>query len=123
MTEYIHKPNRSSEYYFEEGCFILELLNKDTDPAVSVARARVRAGETTKRHRLIETVERYVMLEGNGLVEIGRHAKEAVAPGDIVHIPADTEQRITNTGNSDLVFLAICTPRFRPEAYIACDDD
>jgi mannose-6-phosphate isomerase-like protein (cupin superfamily) len=26
-------------------------------------------------------------------------------------------QRVTNTGEEDLVFLAICTPRFRPENY------
>jgi len=32
-------------------------------------------------------------------------------------IPPSVRQRITNVGDSDLVFLAICTPRFRPEAY------
>lgn len=35
----------------------------------------------------------------------------------MVVIPPDTDQRIANTGTSDLVFLAICTPRFREEAY------
>jgi mannose-6-phosphate isomerase-like protein (cupin superfamily) len=35
----------------------------------------------------------------------------------VVLIPAACPQRITNTGAGDLVFLAICTPRFTYEAY------
>ena len=27
------------------------------------------------------------------------------------------DQRITNTGEDDLIFLAICSPRFVPDAY------
>ena len=68
-------------------------------------------------HRLADTAERYVILEGRGRAEIGDLPPRAVAPGDIVLIPPGCRQRIANTGNGDLVFLAICTPRFRPEAY------
>jgi hypothetical protein len=32
-------------------------------------------------------------------------------------------QRITNVGNEDLIFLAICTPQFRDEAYEDIDPD
>jgi len=35
----------------------------------------------------------------------------------VVLIPAACRQRITNTGAGDLVFLAICTPRFIYDAY------
>ena len=28
-----------------------------------------------------------------------------------------SDQRITNTGDTDLVFLCICTPRFDPQCY------
>ena len=38
-------------------------------------------------------------------------------PGDVVVIPASERQRIANIGNKDLVFLAICTPRFERAAY------
>jgi oxalate decarboxylase/phosphoglucose isomerase-like protein (cupin superfamily) len=31
-------------------------------------------------------------------------------------------QRITNIGKDDLVFLAICTPRFSQDAYEDIDD-
>ena len=40
-----------------------------------------------------------------------------VGPGEVVVIPAGTPQRIAAFGDEDLVFLAICTPRFTPECY------
>jgi len=40
-----------------------------------------------------------------------------VGANDVVLIPPGTRQRITNMGDGDLVFLALCTPRFRVEAY------
>jgi mannose-6-phosphate isomerase-like protein (cupin superfamily) len=35
----------------------------------------------------------------------------------VVLIPPSVRQRIANLGKEDLIFLAICTPRFRNEAY------
>jgi oxalate decarboxylase/phosphoglucose isomerase-like protein (cupin superfamily) len=40
----------------------------------------------------------------------------------VVLIPPGAAQRISNTGDDDLVFLAICTPRFVREAYRDVDD-
>jgi mannose-6-phosphate isomerase-like protein (cupin superfamily) len=40
-----------------------------------------------------------------------------VGPGAVVLISPDTRQRITNTGLTDLIFLAICTPRFSLAGY------
>jgi mannose-6-phosphate isomerase-like protein (cupin superfamily) len=106
------------EYFFEEGCYISELHNSAADPAVSVARARVRPGESTRWHRLQGIRERYLILEGSGLVEIGTQPPLLLRPGDSVQIPPGIRQRITNTGDTDLIFLAVCTPRFVPEAYL-----
>ena len=64
MQSQILKANEADEYYFDEGCFILELSNSPADPDVSIARARVKAGVTTKLHRLKGVVERYVILTG-----------------------------------------------------------
>ncbi|ADW19150.1 Cupin 2 conserved barrel domain protein [Desulfobulbus propionicus DSM 2032] len=105
------------EYYFEEGCFILELHNTPDDPAVSVARARVAAGQSTRWHGLEGIQERYLLLEGNGLVEVGDEPPRQVQAGDVVLIPPGCRQRITNIGHVDLLFLAVCTPRFLPAAY------
>ena len=41
----------------------------------------------------------------------------AVEAGDAVQVPAGTPQRITNTGQHDLLFECVCTPRFRVDAY------
>jgi mannose-6-phosphate isomerase-like protein (cupin superfamily) len=109
--------NPDSEFYVDEGCFIIELMNKEVDPEVSIARARVKPGVTTRWHRLVGTTERYVLLSGAGQVEVGNQSARNVAPGDVVLIPPGCRQRITCLGNEDLIFLAICTPRFRPEAY------
>jgi 23S rRNA-/tRNA-specific pseudouridylate synthase len=43
--------------------------------------------------------------------------------GDVVRIPPMCRQRITNVGTTDLVFLAICTPRFMPQAYEDIEDE
>ena len=108
---------RSEEYWFREGCFILELSNSAEDPEASIARARVPAGGTTRWHRLAGTTERYVILEGRGRIEVGERAPREVGIGDVVIIPCAERQRIANVGDGDLVFLAICTPRFVPEHY------
>lgn len=109
--------DESRETLTEEQCHILELSNTADDEAVSIARARVAIGVTTRWHRLEGIAERYVILEGQGLAEIADLAAQAVRPGDVVRIPPGARQRIQNTGTQDLVFLAICTPRFRWEAY------
>jgi len=106
-----------AEYYFAERCYINELWNSPDDPSVSMARARVEPGVTTQLHRLQGVTERYVILEGQGRVEVGEQVPEIVMPGAVVIIPPGAAQRITNTGSTDLIFLAICTPRFTPEIY------
>ncbi|MFO0252772.1 MAG: cupin domain-containing protein, partial [Betaproteobacteria bacterium] len=89
----------------------------ENDPAMSIARARVEPGVTTAWHRVRGTVERYVILDGSGRMEVGDLPPQEVQAGDVVLIPPSVRQRIANTGAGDLVFLAICTPRFRPENY------
>lgn len=122
MDARIYTPAAESEYATDERCYILELLNAPDDPAVSVARARVAVGVTTRWHRLHATAERYVILAGNGRVEIGNLPARTVVAGDVVSIPPLCPQRIANTGQTDLIFLAICTPRFQPENYEDVED-
>ena len=117
MREAILKIDEAGEFYTEEGCYILELSNSPEDPDVSIARVRVMPGVTTRLHRLSGVAERYVIIEGSGHVEVGDLPGQAVRPGTVVLIPAGCSQRITNTGTDELVFLAICTPRFTPTVY------
>lgn len=117
MKPVIKKSVERSEYYFVEGCFITELSNSTDDPEVSIARARVEPGVTTRWHRLSGITERYVIIEGRGRVEIDNLSPREVEAGDVVIIPPLCAQRIGNTGPDDLVFLAICSPRFFEDAY------
>ena len=119
MKPNIKKCDLSSEYFFAEGCFITELSNSDEDSNVSIARARVEPGTTTKWHYLRETTERYVILEGMGKVEIGDLVPKEVNVGDVVIIPPDERQRISNIGDGNLIFLAICSPRFDEAKYVS----
>ena len=117
MREEIRHINPASEVYTPEGCFVNELSNIDADPEASIAQARVEVGKTTRWHRLTGTTERYVILSGEGMMEVGNLPPQRIGPGDVVLIPPDCRQRISNAGSTDLLFLAVCTPRFRPEAY------
>jgi mannose-6-phosphate isomerase-like protein (cupin superfamily) len=119
MNASTHTPDPGKEYLSSEGCRILETWNTDSDPAVSVARARVAAGITTQLHRLHGVTERYVILSGSGVARVGTRAPARVNAGDIVSIPAEVSQQITNDGTIDLVFYCICTPRFIPACYEA----
>lgn len=116
MTHKHFRSDEDAEYFFEEGCYILEYLNHPDDPAASIARARVPPGVTTRRHWLVATTERYLIQTGTGEATIGGRTI-AVQPGDVLVIAPDEPQQIRNTGAADLVFLAVCTPRFRPENY------
>ena len=120
MVTHIKPLRENQEYYFKEGCHIVEVSNSADDPGLSIARARVEPGELTQWHWLSATQERYVILEGEGEVEVGDNAAAPVRQGDVVIIPAGERQRIRNTGDCDLLFLAICTPRFQPENYFSC---
>jgi mannose-6-phosphate isomerase-like protein (cupin superfamily) len=122
MNKTIKKKNLKEEFYTPEKCYITELSNTPDDPDVSIARARVEPGVTTRRHCLKGTYERYIIISGRGLVEIGEQPPQEVTAGDIVLIPPMCRQRITNTGTEDLVFLAICSPRFLQDVYEDIDD-
>jgi mannose-6-phosphate isomerase-like protein (cupin superfamily) len=115
MKAGVKKPGK--EFFTPEQCYIIEVSNGADDEAASIARARVAPGVTTHWHRVKDTAERYVILEGRGRVEVGELPPQDVKPGDVVLIPPSVRQRITNTGEKDLIFLAVCTPRFRNEAY------
>jgi mannose-6-phosphate isomerase-like protein (cupin superfamily) len=123
MKPEIRPFNPATEFHTDEQCYIIESSNTDNDPEVSIARARVLPGITTRWHKVIDTAERYVILSGIGVVEIGEMQPQQVAASDVVLIPPSCRQRISNTGSEDLIFLAICSPRFRQEAYRDVGDD
>lgn len=122
MKAAVLHPDSGQEFYTTEKCHILELSNSPDDPDASIARARVEPGIVTRWHRLQDTAERYCILSGRGRVEVGELPAREVQAGDMVLIPPGVRQRIANMGKDDLVFLAICTPRFTSAVYEDAED-
>jgi mannose-6-phosphate isomerase-like protein (cupin superfamily) len=112
-----HSSHQAGEFFTPERCWILESWNTSSDPAVSIARARVEVGVQTQLHRLRGVDERYLIVDGAGELELGGAPDVEVRPGDIVMIPGGTSQRIRNVGEGNLIFYCICSPRFEPECY------
>lgn len=121
MQARVITPDEGSEYLTDERCHILELSNSEDDAAVSVARARVAPGVTTKKHCVKGTEERYVIVRGCGEIHIAGLHDLSVVAGDVVVIPAGVAQSISNIGADDLVFLCVCTPRFEWDNYHALE--
>lgn len=104
------------EFWTRERCFISELLNEDEWPEVSLARCRVEPGVETELHSL-DVAEWYVIERGDGRMRIGTGEPFDVGPGDSVAIAPHQSQQIHNTGDTDLVFLCVCAPRFTADCY------
>lgn len=79
----------------------------------SLAHALVKAGETSKPHRL-KTTEVYYILEGEGIMHINDESAP-VHVGQVIYIPPQARQYIQNAGRSDLKFLCIVDPAWRVE--------
>ena len=104
------------EYLTPERCYIAE---NHSDPAVSIARATIKPGVTTKAHHLLNGVQEiYIITAGQGRVYIGNLEPTNVTVGDVVVIPSMTSQKVENTGKEDLVFYCVCTPRFTQDCYV-----
>ena len=117
----VKKSNVAVEYETEERCYIAETANDSGDELVSISRARVSPGVTTAWHKLKGITERYIIVSGQGCVVINDLEPIDVFEGDVVRIPADTPQRITNIGQNDLIFFAVCSPRFLKNCYVSLE--
>ena len=117
MHTEIRKANAIAEIATPERCHILEVANDSGDESVSIARARVEVGVTTSLHCLKGVSERYVIVAGVGRVELAGLDPATVSAGDVIRIPPNTPQRISNIGTTDLVFYCVCTPPFNPNCY------
>lgn len=103
-----------------DNCFLREILsgrNDGLDIGYSIAWAYVKPGETTYRHKLKTSSEIYFIIKGKGIMRIEDEKRE-VGPEDTVYIPPDSVQCITNTGDSDLVFICIVQPSWKKEDEI-----
>ncbi|MEE4283466.1 MAG: cupin domain-containing protein [Pseudomonadales bacterium] len=106
----------AERFYTQERCYISEYMNTPEAAAVSLALCTVAPGVTTQLHSLT-VEERYIIVQGRGVMELAESETFLVNVGDVVIIPAGVAQRIRNVLEEDLNFLCVCTPRFQPEHY------
>jgi mannose-6-phosphate isomerase-like protein (cupin superfamily) len=118
MEPKIIKASSLTEAETPERCSIAENYSCTE---VSLARATVKPGVTTRAHHLKGVDEIYLIVSGKGKVELGNSKSAWVGAGDTIVFPAGASEKITNVGKADLVFYCICTPRFTAECY--CNEE
>ena len=94
-----------------DGCHLKEVLHPDreaVDLPYSLAVARVALAQHTHAHSLGRT-EVYYIISGRGCMHVGDETQD-VATGDAILIPAGEIQWIENTGDDELLFVAIVNP-------------
>lgn len=116
-SEYVFQENWKEYEFLKENCGIVEIWNRSADPQVSIARARVAPGQRTRPHSLDGTTERYLIVSGSGRAHIEGAEPRQMRAGDLAVIPPGAVQWIENIEVEDLVFYAICTPRFQMQNY------
>jgi mannose-6-phosphate isomerase-like protein (cupin superfamily) len=113
---FVRELKKSQRFVSGDRAILRELLNPNREPLdlrFSLAHAVVLPGKRTRPHRL-KTSEVYYMLAGRGVMHIDAESK-TVRVGQAVYIPPGAVQFIENSGRSELRFLCIVDPAWRPE--------
>lgn len=96
----------------KDGSTIRVLLDSGHGAAnQSLAEAELEPGSETRRHYHARTEELYVLLEGNGELEV-EGDRRAVGPGDAILIPPGARHQITAEADAPLRFLCCCAPPY-----------
>ncbi len=122
MTSPVFKAGTDEEFWTNERCHIRELINAESISDFSLADSRIEPGVVTELHSL-SVREWYYIKQGTGLMEVGGGPQIEVGPGDTVEIPAGVSQRITNTGDTDILLQCVCIPRFTPDCYESLESE
>lgn len=105
------------EFIAGDNTMLREMLHPDKEDLklrYSFAHAVLKPGETSLWHRLKTAYEVYYILEGQGIMFIDDELQK-VSSGQTIYIPPNAQQRIRNTGTSDLKFICIVDPAWKKE--------
>jgi mannose-6-phosphate isomerase-like protein (cupin superfamily) len=80
----------------------------------SLAEATLEPGQATQRHHHADTEEIYVVLAGEGDMEVDRD-RSRVAPGDAILIPPGAWHQLRADESRELRILCCCAPPYRDE--------
>jgi len=100
-----------------DGTILKEILHPKNDgfrSNYSLAIATLKPGTRSYPHILRERSELYIIQRGEATVFIDGHA-HLVTAGDVILIPAGSEQYVVNAGKSSLDFWCIVSPPWAEE--------
>ena len=119
----IHNIDSVLAFATKDGSEIRELLahRNSSIQNQSLAEARLPRGASTTPHYHPRAEEIYYILEGSGLMRIGKQATK-VGVGDAIAIPPGQIHQITNSGNSILKFLCCCAPAYEHDDTVLVDN-
>jgi mannose-6-phosphate isomerase-like protein (cupin superfamily) len=104
----------------KDGSTIRELLGAQHGAAnQSLAEATLEPGQATQRHYHARNEELYVLLDGEGEMEVDG-ATRRVGAGDAILIPPGAWHQITSAADTPLRFLCCCAPPYsHDDTYFA----
>jgi len=113
---FVKKLNDCKEFTAGDHTLLRELFNplkEEMKLNYSLAYARVLVGKTTTKHKL-KSSEVYYLLQGKGIMFIDEEQQE-VEKDDVIYIPPNSIQWISNTGNEEIIILCMVEPAWKPE--------
>ena len=116
MNWFIKQAAKLPDFQASDGCMLSEVIHPDNDhtaPGLSLARARLAPGESTKPH-FLDFTEVYYIITGQGLMHLDDQACE-VGPDSCIYAPPKTGQWLENTSQDEPIrFLCVCHPAYDP---------
>ena len=95
-----------------DGSTIRVLLDAETGTRnQSLAEAWLEPGQATQRHYHARSEELYVLLEGEGEMEVDGE-RSRVGPGQAILIPPGARHQVTASADGPLRFLCCCAPPY-----------
>jgi mannose-6-phosphate isomerase-like protein (cupin superfamily) len=108
----IRSRDDASPFTTADGSTIRVLLDAETGTRnQSLAEAWLEPGQATQRHYHARSEELYVLLEGEGEMEVDGE-RSRVAPGQAILIPPGARHQVTASADGPLRFLCCCAPPY-----------
>lgn len=112
----VRSREQAEPFTTKDGSTIRVLLDAELGGTAnqSLAEAWLEPGQATQRHYHARSEELYVLLDGEGELEVdGERAR--VGPGDAILIPPGALHQIWADGDAPLRFLCCCAPPYSDE--------
>ena len=108
----IRSRDDASPFTTADGSTIRVLLDAETGTRnQSLAEAWLEPGQATQRHYHARSEELYVLLEGEGEMEVDGE-RSRVGPGQAILIPPGARHQVTASADGPLRFLCCCAPPY-----------